>query len=233
MGLVDPSPAFRRLDRFRLASPQIFDNLREMIISLELPPGTVLSRGELQKKFGTSQTPIRDAFMRLEEEGLVEVFPQHATKVSSINLRLAQQALFLRLSLEQEAVRRMTLKRDEALLAKLNATVEQQEELALHKDFVEFSTADRDFHRQIFEAADIPALWDLVRRRSGHNDRLHQLHLPLSGRSTQIVRDHRRIVDAMRDGDADAAQVAVREHVSRSLSNIEEIRSSYRDFVTD
>src|SRR5882757_8165340 len=83
-----------RLDRDRQAAPQVFERLRGMIISLELPPGSALSRAELAAQFGISSTPIRDALMRLEEEGLVEVFPQYATVVSRVDVRLAQQQQF-------------------------------------------------------------------------------------------------------------------------------------------
>src|SRR3954470_23891476 len=90
--------ALPRLDRSRLAAAQVFELLRERIISLELSPGTVLSRAALAEEFRLSSTPIRDALMKLEEEKLVEVFPQHATIVSPIDLTLARQAQFLRRS---------------------------------------------------------------------------------------------------------------------------------------
>ena len=94
-----------RLDRDRQAAPQVFERLRGMIISLALPPGSPLSRAELAAQFGVSSTPIRDALMRLEEEGLVDVFPQYATVVSRVDVRLAQQAHFLRQAVELEIVR--------------------------------------------------------------------------------------------------------------------------------
>ena len=68
-----------RLDRSRQAAPQIFETLRDRIMSLELKPNTLLSRSALQSEFGISQTPVRDALMKLEQEGLVEIYPQHAT----------------------------------------------------------------------------------------------------------------------------------------------------------
>src|SRR5471032_425366 len=89
------SPVFT-LDRSRHAAPQVFERLREMIISLTLTPGTVLSRIELAEQFGLSQTPIRDALQKLGEEGLVDIFPQHATLVRPVEIHLARQAQFLR-----------------------------------------------------------------------------------------------------------------------------------------
>ncbi len=92
------------LDRTRQIAPQILEHLRERILSLDLRPGTPLSRAELQQQFGSSQTPVRDALMKLEEEGLVTVYPQYATLVSKIDVDLARQAHFMRRAVEQEAV---------------------------------------------------------------------------------------------------------------------------------
>src|SRR5664279_4647808 len=109
-----------RLDRERQAAPQVFERLREMIISLALPPGSPLWRAALAEQFGVSSTPIRDALMRLEEEGLVDVFPQHATVVSRIDVRLAQQAHFLRQALELEIVRLLAASPNDTLGTELN-----------------------------------------------------------------------------------------------------------------
>ena len=72
--------------RSQQAAGQVYEQLRDMILSLMLKPGTVLSRADLQRQFGLSSTPIRDALMRLEEAGLVEVFPQSGTLVSLIDV---------------------------------------------------------------------------------------------------------------------------------------------------
>src|SRR5204862_5238583 len=91
--------------------------------SLELPPGSPLSRAALAGQFGVSSTPIRDALMRLEEEGLVEVYPQHATVVSRIDVERAQQAHFLRQSLELEIVRLLALDRGDQLIDELTRAI--------------------------------------------------------------------------------------------------------------
>src|SRR5688572_12245681 len=104
MNLALKSSALER-DRSRHAAPQVFDYLREKIITLELPPGSLISRQELQTLFGFSSTPIRDALLQLQDESLVEIFPQHATVVSPISIKLARQAQFLRRSIELEALK--------------------------------------------------------------------------------------------------------------------------------
>lgn len=230
---TQPLPAAVRLDRSRHAAPQVCERLREQILSLALAPGALLCRGELARGFGVSQTPVRDALMRLGEEGLVDIFPQHATVVSRINLISARQSHFLRLAIELEIVATLAGRPDAGLSARLRAAPAQQQALLDAGDFGGFSAADLDFHRSMYEAAEVPWLWDLVRRHSGHIDRLRRLHLPAAGKAQAIVDDHHRIVAAIGQQDAGAAQAALREHLSDTLGHLEEIRRRHPDFVTD
>lgn len=221
------------LDRTRQAAPQVFERLRELIVSLELPPGTVLSRQELAERFGLSQTPVRDALMRLGAEGLVDIFPQHATVVSRIDLSAAKQSHFLRRAVELEVVRVLAEQADDELVAVLQSHIARQQAVAKSDDFAEFVRADQAFHHTLYEKAGVPDLWQLVRRGSGHVDRLRRLHLPMPGKTQAVVRDHRRIVDAIAKRDSDLAQRCVREHLSDTLGKIDDIRQKSPAYVTD
>jgi DNA-binding GntR family transcriptional regulator len=231
---MPPSPASRliALDRSRHAAPQVFERLRDMILSLQLTPGTVLSRTDLAAQFGLSQTPIRDALIKLGEEGLVDIFPQHATVVSRIDATAAAQAQFLRRSIEAEVVFTLAARSDPALIARLRAQVDVQTALTGSTSYLEFIEADRAFHRLMYVAAGVPDLFDLVRQRSGHLDRLRMLNLPSVGKQRTIIRDHRRIIDAIAAGDAPSAQEALREHLSGTLGQIEAIRKAHPDYFT-
>jgi GntR family transcriptional regulator, rspAB operon transcriptional repressor len=222
-----------RLDRDRQAAPQVFERLRGTIISLDLPPGSALSRAELAAQFGVSSTPIRDALMRLEEEGLVEVFPQYATVVSRIDVRLAQQAHFLRQAVELEIVRGLAVDHDTAVAAELNQAIARQQQFAKAGDFERFITADNEFHAQLYAAADKQDIWSLVKSRSGHIDRLRRLHLPSSGKAQDIVRHHRLIAKAIGAGEPDEAQKHLRTHLSGTLSELAQIRARYPEYLSD
>ncbi|MEP9348113.1 GntR family transcriptional regulator [Xanthobacter sp. KR7-225] len=221
-------------DPSRHAAPQVFDYLRERIIALELPPGTLISRAELQELFGFSSTPVRDALLRLQEEGLVDIFPQHATMVSPIDLKLARQAQFLRRSLEQEAVRTIALAADRGeVVARLETGIEVQATLLARGDLPGFEAADREFHRVFFEIAAVPGLYVLVRRYSGHIDRIRRLHLPMPGKAAQVIADHRAIAAALKAGDAARAQAALREHLSKSLAFTPDLRARWPHYFRD
>lgn len=220
-------------DRSRHAAPQVFEQLREMILSLALAPGTVLSRGELQQQFRLSSTPIRDALLQLQDERLVEIFPQHATVVSPIDLALARQAQFLRRSVELEIVRTLAAAPDATLIARLRAIVAQQRAFADAGDLEQFMATDQSFHHAMYDAAQVPDLWALVRRHSGHIDRLRRLHLPVEGKTEQIVDDHTAIVDAIAAGKPDLAQRQLRDHLSRSLAFSSEMRTRFPTYFRE
>lgn len=234
MDVIERIPPLR-LDRSRQAAPQVFEALRELILSLELPPGTVLPRAELAERYGVSQTPVRDALMRLGEEGLVDIYPQHATVVSRIDVGAARRAHFLRRSLELEIVRELALgdaAAIAALLPRLREQIARQGRALTVQDFGAFTEADHEFHRAMYEAAGLRDLFMLMRQRSGHVDRLRRLHLPTKGKAQAVVRDHKAIVEAIEARQPDAAQAALRAHLGGSLAFVDAVRQQHPEWVS-
>ncbi|QOY96070.1 GntR family transcriptional regulator [Massilia sp. UMI-21] len=220
------------LDRSRHAAIQVYEYLREEIVNLTLKPGTLLSRNELSAHFDLSVTPIRDALMRLEEEGLVDIYPQHATRVRGISIASARQAHFLRLAVELEVVRTLAQQNDEALALSLQNLVLQQKAALKGGDLAGFHRVDHAFHRQLYAAADVEELWRLMRHRSGNMDRLRRLHLPLNNKAESILKDHAAIADAIGRGDAAGAEAALRRHLAGTLSELDALREQYPDYWT-
>jgi DNA-binding GntR family transcriptional regulator len=213
------------------ATPHAFERLRESIVSLQLAPGTVLSRAALARQLGVSQTPVRDALIRLAAEGLVEVFPQHATVVSLIDLGAARAALFLRRSIELEIVRELAMAPSVDLVASLRASLARQRQIAKNGDLGAFSAEDQHFHRLMYEAARVQDLWHLARRHSGQIDRLRRLHLPALGKIQIILDDHQAIVEAIADRQPEVAQAFLRKHLSGTLANIENLCARFPEYV--
>lgn len=220
------------LDRSRQVAPQILEILRFRILSMDLPPTTVLSRLSLQSEFNVSQTPVRDALIRLEEEGLVEVYPQYATVVAKIDIDHAVQAHFLRLSIELEAIRRLTVESPAETAVALEQFLVHQEQVLSPEKYDLFDSLDKDFHRILFERTGILGLWATVRRQSVHLDRLRRLNLPMPGKMETVLADHRAIIEAVRSGDPEKAVAAMRKHLSGTLSIIDLICERYPDYVS-
>jgi DNA-binding GntR family transcriptional regulator len=220
-----------RLDRNRQVAVQLYDWLRGAILDLSLKPGAILSRATIAERLGVSSTPVRDALSRLAEESLVEVFPQHATRVAPIDLALVNQAHFLRRSIEREVVRTITAMPDSDLLDRLQASLARQRAIFGLGDLTGFTAEDQAFHHLLYQGAGVGDLWGLVRSRSGHLDRLRRLHLPIKGKAASVLRDHEEIVAAVAARDASWADMAVQRHLAGTLANADEIRQRHPDFI--
>ena len=209
---------------------QIFDHLRQEIVSLRLAPGTILSRPALAESFGVSQTPIRDALLRLEQEALVTVHPQSSTMVAPIDVDQAHEAQFLRISLECEVA---TIALDPA--AYDLATPERLLE-DMHTGSGSATATSRPSSpatSAITGRCSGPpggGAWELVKQRSGNVDRLRNLHLPTPGKAAQILADHHAHLDALKAGDEVAAQAVIRRHLTGTLRAADEIREAHRQF---
>lgn len=223
-----------KLDRTRQSAPQVFEALRESIVSVQLEPGAVLQRAELAEHFGISQTPIRDALIRLGEEQLVDIFPQHATVVSRIDLSAALEAHFLRRAIEVEILKTLCdLQQPEhtALVQRLKFHLGAQESGLKPLDVARLAAADVTFHKEMYDAAQVSSLWSLVRKQSGHVDRLRHLNLPAKGKAQAIVQDHRDILAALERRDASAAEAALRRHLAGTLSFVKDMKKRFPNWI--
>jgi DNA-binding GntR family transcriptional regulator len=200
------------------SSPGVHADLRRRIIALDLPPGSPLSRAELQARYAVSSTPVRDALLRLKEEGLVEIYPQSRTVVSRIDLRHAREAHFVRSSVERNIVRTLASNPPDALVRKLRHIVSLQEQYAQEGDLEAFAGLDMAFHETLFDASGYQRLFAVIRRESVHIDRLRALHLPLGDKVARIVADHRRVLDAIAAGSPEGAEEAMAHHLSQSIA---------------
>ena len=207
------------------AAGRVYDLLRLRIVSMELPPETTLSRSELAHQFGVSQTPIREALQRLEQDGLVRIFPQSKTIVTKIDTRQLFEAHYLRVAVEAETVRRLTIAQDKKLISKLKAVVNMQEALVDGtNDMGMFNELDEAFHQIMFAGVEQLGLFRLVKSKSGHLARARRLDLPVENKIRRILTDHIAIIAAIEAGDPNAAMEAMRDHLTGTLARIEALQ---------
>ncbi|SMF76527.1 transcriptional regulator, GntR family [Tistlia consotensis] len=223
--------AFQR--RLPLAE-QIYADLRARIVSLELPPNQSLARGELSEHYGISQTPLRDALLKLEREGLVEIYPQSRTLVTRIDTQLVRETQFLRAAVEIEIAGLLAAEPDKSGLAPAGEMLERQVAASRKGDFQEFIRLDKEFHRQLFVAAGKPGLHQLIDERSGQLDRVRRfhLHLPNEGKMQQVLTDHGELLNALLASDVEAARTVMRRHLSGTLRRLDDLKAEYPDYFS-
>lgn len=223
-------PVLTPLGPRRSAAEIAYDQLRQAVITLALPPGTILSRAELAAQLGVSQTPVREALIRLQEEGLIDVVPHSATRVARIDLASARETSFLRLSVEVEIVRRLAAAPTPPLAAALRGEIARMTELHAQGDQDGLASADEAFHSLLHTAAGVPGLRELIRSRSGHLDRLRRMHLPAPGKAERIIAEHGAVAEAIIARSPEAAERQLRHHLSHTFAELDRIRAAHPSF---
>ena len=203
--------------------------LRDDIVGLVLLPRTALRDAVLCERFGTSRTPVREALIRLGEEGLVDILPQSGTFVSRIPVAAIPEAVLVRQALEGVTVEAAARAVPRGL-ERVDAALAQQRALAARRDTDGFHEADEAFHEAIALLAGHPNIWRLLRQVKVQLDRARRLTLPALGRMDQVVAEHRAIRDAVAAGDAAGARAAMTLHLSVVLPDVVRLRATHPDF---
>ena len=201
--------------------------LRDEIVGMRLMPGTPLQDRVLSERFGLSRTPVREALLRLANEGLVDIFPQSGTFVSRIPVAAIPEALLIRqalegITVEAAAIRRSTAGLDEALAL--------QRVAADRHDARGFHDADETFHEALAALGGHPGIWRLLRSVKTQIDRARRLTLPAPGRMDQVIGEHERIRAAVAGGDVAAARAAMTLHLNVVIPDVAWLRDRYPDY---
>ncbi len=209
----------------------IYGLLRHEIVTLRLRPGERLSENDLAARFGTSRAPVRDALIRLVEDGLIEVRPQRGSFVSRISLRSMERARFVREALEVAIIRRAAEQGiSDAIHSRLEAAIAGQVEAG--DDPERFTELDDAFHRGLAEAASLDTVWDVIEREKAQFDRVRYLSLPNSTPVDVLVRQHREILSAASGRRPAAAEKAIRIHMREVLHIAANLASMHPDLIT-
>jgi DNA-binding GntR family transcriptional regulator len=200
---TDPAP-LERLARPRSLAELVIHEIRELIVSGRLGLGEQLSESVLAEQLGVSRTPVREAFLRLETEHLVEVRPQRGTFVFQYNEAELRDICELREVLETGAMRIAISRNREVLVEQLEKVVSRSETTPL-PNLAEYQALDNSFHEGLVKASENKELIEAYARISG---RVRTIRYRLTRTPQQIAdsrRGHREIVETLKAGrDSDA-----------------------------
>ncbi|WP_201285557.1 GntR family transcriptional regulator [Chelativorans xinjiangense] len=208
--------------------PQLYRILRERIIGADLTPGSRISESEVAKTYSLSRQPVREAFIKLAEDGLVEIRPQRGTLVRKISPAAVMDARFVREAIEADIVKLVAEEADDALVRELNAQLARQRELPDNEPD-RFIALDERFHRTLAEAAGKAHAWKMIEEVKAQMDRvryLSALHFP----KRALVAQHTEIAEAIARRDAQAAERAMRGHLRKILTDLPAIAEARPDF---
>lgn len=212
---------------------QVYRQIRKSIMQFHYIPGQPLSEKLISLELGVSRSPVREAFIVLAQEGLVEVFSQKGTYVSFIKLQTIRESQFIRGLLEVGIVRQLALHIDEQGLAKLQRILENQRRYQAEGNPGKFYEEDELFHRTLAELSGFPTCWGVVQAVKLQIDRVRYLSLPIEGRIESLIRQHQAILEAIVRKDPDLAQEKMRYHLDEVHDIIAVLSETYSHYFKE
>ena len=202
---------------------RVYEQLKQDILFLKLKPGQALGEVEIAQQFGVSRTPVRDAFKKLESEGLIEVKSHIGTYVTLIDLNQISDAIFIRENIEKAVINELANNKKIALNMRINYLLSAQkkivdsdisdEELA-----VKFMELDNEFHRTLFEVANRETVWEYINKLQIHYNRL-RIFINQADRSKlkKVCEQHHQIITAIERQESDVASTIYERHLYEQM----------------
>ncbi len=209
---------------------EVYKILREGIISLRLEPGTVMSTQEMADNLNVSRTPVREAFIRLHEEGLVKIVPQKETIVSRIDMERVLQERFIRESLELAVIDPFLDNCSPGALEEIKRTVMEQKKCRDEFRCADFISMDDQMHRIFFVEADKKLAWDTLKGVSGHDFRYRVLAVQKREIIDSVIAQHERIIALIEEGKKEEVRSELIHHLQKIRIEKKELQDLYPDY---
>lgn len=199
------------------APDHVHAELRREILQGLIAPGATLRQEEIAERFGVSRTPIRQAFERLQGERLVEVLPSRRVRVSPLTREELIDVYDMRAALEPLAAAVATPNLTPPVLRDAAHALEAAD---AEDDVVSFGARNARFHLLLLEPCGRPRLLETIRSLLDISGRYQCAAVGFESHSASVRREHRAILAAARDGDAERARGATRAHIDKSRGRL-------------
>lgn len=215
-----------QLDVFKPLRELVTDNIRQAIINGDFPPGMRLMELQLAADLGVSRTPIREAIRKLELEGLIVMIPRRGAYVANFSIKDINEVYEIRTALEvlaaglaAERINEKELEEMERLLINMRPAIDAM-------NIPKIAEEDSAFHEVIYKASRNERLINIISNLREQINSIRSKSMFYPGRLTAMMEEHRTIVDAIAQGDPEAAEKAVQTHMENAertlLKTIEE-----------
>ena len=212
---------------------QIYRILRRDIVHCLIPPGTPLSEKEVSVRFDVSRQPVREAFIKLAENGLIQIRPQRGSYVNKISLSQVRNGCFVRQAIERAVARRAARLITDDQLYHLEQNLNQQRTAIDRQQLNDFFVLDDEFHQKLAQIADCQLAWDTVENIKAAIDRVRYMSLDHVTPHEMLLRQHRDIFSALENHDEQRADDTMHQHLEEISASVLLIRQENRDWFTD
>jgi DNA-binding GntR family transcriptional regulator len=193
-----------------------------------------MSTQEVAQKLNVSRTPVREAFIRLQRDGLVDIYPQKETIVSRIDFNKVEQERFIRESLECANIDLLIEKCTRKDIAELELNLEQQQATVNTCDYNTRIKLDNAFHAYMFKITGQQFAWETIEHTSNHYARIRLITVWNKDIMMNAALQHQKILSAIQDGSAEYAKLYMKSPLHRLENQIPQLTKDYPDyFVAD
>ena len=214
-------------------APQLFHELRTAIVEMRMQPGEALSEKEIAIRYGVSRQPVREAFIKLSEAGLLEIRPSRGTYVRKISVREIADARFVREAVECSLARHAAKIASDKDCIILRTLIDEQEQAAEQDDFARFNRSDEIFHRSIGDIVQCDYALRTVERARNQIDRVRFLSLGSATPMRRLIQQHKDIVAGIEAGDENVAEKIMRLHLREILLALPRLAKAHPSIFED
>ncbi|MEW5721485.1 MAG: GntR family transcriptional regulator [Thermodesulfobacteriota bacterium] len=201
-----------------------YEALRESILAGTLRRGQVYNEIALAKDMGISRTPVREALLELAAQGLVTFLPRKGVKINHYSPGDIEEIFEVRKAIELAAVEKVAQASPPLDLGKAAAALENQKKAAEKKDFETLLKADREFHTALSELTNNRRFVIILENISDMIQLMGTLALTIEGRYREVLGEHEKVLEAVRDRRPQTARKAMDYHLERSKTAALEAR---------
>ncbi|HHX22609.1 MAG: GntR family transcriptional regulator [Tepidanaerobacteraceae bacterium] len=219
-----------KLDNYKPLRELVFAAMREAIVKGELKPGERLMEVQLAEEMGVSRTPVREAIRKLELEGLVVMVPRKGAYVAGLTLKDAANVFEIRGSLEGLAAALAAERITEEEINDLDRVLEDIAKAGEKGDVDTIIKKDMEFHQKLFSATRNERLAQIISNLKEQIDRFRIKSFTNPKRLKSVILEHKKILDAIKNGDAENAEKLARDHIYESEYNVMNVLRKQMDF---
>ncbi|WP_400242750.1 GntR family transcriptional regulator [Niallia sp. JL1B1071] len=204
-----------------------YNILKEKIMGLELEPGTKISEKEIADELNVSRTPVREAFLKLAQEELLDIIPQYGTIVSRINLEHVEEGRFIREMVEKEIVVLASENFPESFRFRLEGNIRMQELCMEQNNFQKIFELDEEFHQLLFAACRKERTWNMLQLLNSHFKRLRLLRLSSDTNWETIITQHKLLYKLILNKEGKKASEIMEKHLQLAVLEQHVLKEKY------
>lgn len=208
-----------------------YNQIKYKIIHFDYVPGQKISEKTISTELDLGRTPVREALIRIEREGLIEVIPQSGTYITKIDMKAAEEGRFIRECIEPKIMTEAALRIDDRTMELLRQNLDEQDQTANNQEPDAFFDLDQTFHHSFYNVVGRDSVWQWLQINNTQLNRFRRLRLKqLTLDWDMLATQHKQIYTAIQSKNVDDLLYLVGQHLHLMLDEKQQVLDAYSDY---